>query len=297
MDARVQKMIDLWLWFCSEANLGYDQSNRWDFPTVGDTQYAGECDCSSLMYHCAVLAGFNLPTSGTRYTGTMKRDFINAGFKWYPFTNIYDTPAGAILYKNGHTAGWTGRYICEAYGDEHGGSRGGRAGDQANETRLSPPRGGWEGYFYWPETIPPVVWPKEVEPVGDMVDYIIKEGSNGVAHRNNQDQYFYRYEKWASGKLVCYVSDYWNGGRGTSYGGIGDTKMFFLSKTLEFPEMNGGPAFLEPPHITYSVRAASGWSEIQFYNVYKNKALFYVFGCKKDIPKFYMDVTLTGSWK
>ena len=145
MDARVQKMIDLWLWYCGEANLGYDQGNRWDFPKYGDTQYAGECDCSSLMYHCAVLAGFALPTSGTRYTGTMKRDFQAAGFKWINEVNAANMPAGAIAWKSGHTAGWTGRYLCEAYGDEAGGSRGGRAGDQAQETRLSPARKGWEG--------------------------------------------------------------------------------------------------------------------------------------------------------
>ena len=293
MDARVQKMIDLWLWYCSEANLGYDQWNRWDFPKYGDTQYAGECDCSSLMYQCAVEAGFKLPTSGTRYTGTMKRDFQNAGFKWATFSNINEVPVGAILWKTSHTAGWTGRYICEAYGDENGGSHGGRDGDQANETRLSPPRGGWEGYFYWPEAIPAVVWPQEVEPMGDAKDYIVEEGSNGVGHAYEQNKYAYRYEKWASGKLVCYISDYFNAGNGNSSGGS-----YFLSKTLEFPEMYGGPAFVEPPYIAgYTVRAGSGYIDIQFYNLYKNKAPFYAYGSKKAIPKFYVDATLVGSWK
>ena len=298
MDSRVQKMIDLWLWYCGEANLGYDQGNRWDFPKYGDTQYAGECDCSSLMYHCAVEAGFNLPTSGTRYTGTMKRDFVNAGFKWVAISSKQTPsqagiPAGAILYKNGHTAGWTGHYICEAYGDEHGGSRGGRDGDQANETRLSPERAGWEGYFYWPEAIKPVKWPQEVEPVGDMVDYIIEEGSNDVAHQMEQNTYAYRWEKWASGKLVCYISDYFNGGNGTKY-----KNSFYLGKTLEFPEMNGGPAFVEPPYIAgLTSRAGQGWVNVQFYNLYKNKAMFWVFASDRAIPKFYVDVTLVGSWK
>ena len=295
MDTRVQKMIDLWIWYCSVSNLGYDQGNRWDFPEYGDTEYAGECDCSSLMYHCAVLAGFNLPTSGTRYTGTMKRDFVNAGFKWYTFTNIYDVPAGAILYKSGHTAGWTGHYICEAYGDERGGSRGGAAGDQANETRMSAPRNGWEGYFYWPETEPPVVWPKEVEPMpaGEAVDYIVEEGSNAVAHVNKQETYFYRYVKYASGLMKCYISDYFNGGTGSKYEG-----QWFLNKTLDYPELHGGPAFIDVPIVgDPSVRAANGYVTIQFNNIYKNKATFYAFGTKKVLPKFYVDVILVGSWK
>ncbi len=296
MDAKVQKMIDLWLWYCGEANLGYDQWNRWDFPKYGDTQYAGECDCSSLMYHCAVEAGFNLPTSGTRYTGTMKRDFQNAGFKYATFTNIKDVPAGSILWKSSHTGGWTGHYICEAYIDEKGGDHGGKDGDQGNETRLSAPRGGWEGYFYWPEAEPAVKWPQEVEPLGDAVDYIIEEGSNNVAHVMNQEKYTFRWEKWASGKLVCIVSDYFNAGTGTSY-----RNGYYMSKTLEFPSMmdDKAPAFVEPPFITGCVaRGGTGWAcTIQFNNIYKNKAPFWVMSPYRSIPKFYIDVRLEGSWK
>ena len=293
MDARVQKMIDLWTWCCAEANIGYDQWNRWDFPKLYDTQYAGECDCSSLMYWCAIQAGFNLPTSGTRYTGTMKRDFVNAGFKWVPFTNINDVPAGAILWKSSHTGGWTGRYIAEAYIDEKGGDHGGRDGDQANETRLSPPRGGWEGYFYWPETVPPVKWPQEVEPMGDAVDYIVEEGSNSVAHQAQQTTYFYRYVKYASGMMKCWISDYFNSGTGKKYEG-----QWYLDKTMEFPEMHGGPAFVEPPIMTgYTVRGGNGWVTVQWNNLFKNKAPFWAFGTKKVIPKFYIDMELVGSWK
>ena len=295
MDARVQRMIDLWVWCCAEANIGYDQWNRWDFPAYGDTQYAGECDCSSLMYWCAVQAGFDLPTSGTRYTGTMKRDFLAAGFKWAAFTSMADVPAGAILWKSSHTAGWTGRYICEAYEDERGGSHGGQDGDQANETRLSAPRGGWEGYFYWPETVPAVDWPQEVEPGMVNVDFIIEEGSNNVAHESEQQGYAYRYEKWASGKLVCIVSDYFNGGSAPSkYRGS-----WFMTKTFDWPSVHGGPEFVEPPYITgLSVRAPQGWADdIQFAEIYKNKGVFWVRSSDRTIPKFSVDVELTGSWK
>ena len=294
MDAKVQKMISLWLWYCGEANLGYDQWNRWDFPEYGDTQYAGECDCSSLMYHCAVEAGFDLPTSGTRYTGTMKRDFVNAGFKYATFTSMDAVPVGAILWKSSHTAGWSGRYICEAYSDENNGSHGGKAGDPANETRLSAPRSGWEGYFYWPETEKPVEWPQEVEPMGEAVDYIIEEGSNAVAHTMEQADYSYRYEKWASGKLVCIVSDWYNGGNGSKF-----RDAWYLAKELDFPSTKGAPSFVEPPYVTgLTARARTGWAcDIQVYDLFKNKALFWVKSPNKAIPQFYIDARLEGSWK
>ena len=290
MDARVQRMIDLWVWCCAEANIGYDQWNRWDFPTYGDTQYAGECDCSSLMYWCAVQAGFDLPTSGTRYTGTMKRDFVAAGFKWAAFTSMADVPAGAILWKSSHTAGWTGRYICEAYEDERGGSHGGQDGDQANETRLSAPRGGWEGYFFWPETEPAVVWPQEVEPMGEAKDYIIEEGGNNVAHAFNQGDYGYRWEKWASGKMVLIVSDWYNGGNGSHYKGS-----YYLTKTVAFPSE---VAFMEPPYCTGLVlRAGEGWVSGQPCACYKNKMEFWVHSTGRAMPKFSGDFRFEGSWK
>lgn len=290
MDARVQRMIDLWLWYCGEANLGYDQYNRWDFPAYGDIEYAGECDCSSLMYHCAVEAGFDLPTSGTRYTGTMHRHFTAAGFAWRDCANAADAPAGAILYKDGHTAGWTGRYIAEAYGDENGGSHGGRAGDQGNETRLSPPRGGWEGYFYWPEAQPAPVWPQEPEEGMVNVDFIIEEGSNGVAHEMDQGAYAYRWEKWSSGKLVVIISDWYNGGNGQLF-----RSMYYLPKTVDFPK---DVAFVEPPYVTgLTLRATQGWVSPQVYGLAKNKLTFWVFSPARAIPKFYADVRLEGSWK
>ena len=294
MPGSVDRMVELVEWYCASANLGYDQWNRWDFPAVGDTQYAGECDCSSLVYHCAELAGFDVPKTGTRYTGTMMRDFTRAGFKWIQ-TSSTDWMPGDILYKDGHTAIWTGKYIAEAYSDERGGDHGGRDGDQGNETRLSPKRGGGKGFFRWPEPPKPIIWPKEVEPMpaGEAMDYIIEEGSNNVAHLDDQQEYFYRYEKWASGKLVCYISDYFNPGTGKSFGGA-----YYIDKTMEFPEMHGGPKFIEPPVMAgCTVRSKTGWVSIQRVTIYKNKAPFWAFGSKKAIPRFSVDMTLVGCWK
>ena len=294
MGGSVERMVELAEWFCGTANLGYDQWNRWDFPAVGDTQYAGECDCSSLVYHCAELAGFSVPKSGTRYTGTMKRDFIAAGFEWHA-TSSTDWEPGDILWKSEHTAIWTGKYIAEAYIDEKGGIHGGRDGDQANETRLSPKRGGWSGFFRFPTPVKPVIWPKEVEPMpaGEATDYIIEEGSNNVPHTNEQQAYLYRYEKWASGKLVCYISDWFAAGTGKLYKG-----QYYIDKTMEFPESCGGPAFIEPPILAgYTARSVGGWVGIQFENLYKNKATFSAYGTNRAIPKFYMDMVLVGVWE
>lgn len=289
----VEKMVELVTWFCASANLGYDQYNRWDFPAYGDTQTPGECDCSSLVYHCAQLAGFSVPTSGTRYTGTMMRDFPKAGFVWHQTTST-DWEPGDILYKDGHTAIWTGKYIAEAYGDENGSWKGGRSGDQGNETRLSPKRGGWLGYFRYPKPVPVPEWPQEVEPMGEAVDYIIEEGGTIAAHETNQQKYTARWQKWASGRLTAQVSDYFNGGTGSKYEG-----QYYISKILEMPHTDSdtAPAFIEPPIATFTARASSGWVGIQVTSLTASKIGFWAYGTRKSIPRFSLDVQLDGFWK
>ena len=110
----------------------------------------------------------------------------------------------------------------------------------------------------------------------------------------NQETFSFRYEKWASGKLVCICSDYFNGGTGTSYRGG-----YYLGKTLEYPEQHDGPAFVEAPYITgITCRGGQGWAcTIQLNAIYKNKAMFWVVSPNKSIPKFYVDYRLEGSWK
>lgn len=291
--ASLEKFIERAVWYCASANLGYDQLNRWDFPPYGDTDYAGECDCSSLLYQCAVEAGFNVPTSGTRYTGTVIRDFTKAGFEQLKFTSTANLVAGDVLYKEDHVAIWSGRYICEAYIDESGGDRGGRAGDQANETRLSEPRGGWDYVLRYPQPADP--WPRPVEPIGDAVDYPIAEGSNNVRHAFDQPSYYYRYVKWASGRLQVWISDYFNAASGNYYEGE-----HYVAKTLYYPHQVDAkaPAFSEPPLIAgHSVRASSGWVQLQLFGFDEKQAKIWAYGTRKSIPKFSVDVVLEGTWK
>lgn len=293
MAGDLARMIEAAEWYCASANLGYDQYNRWDFPPMGDTQTPGECDCSSLVYHCAELAGFAVPTSGTRYTGTMMRDFTRAGFEWIPYTGT-DWKPGDILYKDGHTAIFTGKYIAEAYGDENGGSHGGRSGDQGQETRLSPKRGGWLGVFRYPEPAPVPVWPQPVDPQGEAVDYIIAEGGTFAAHEMDQQAYTVRWQKWASGRLTAQGSDYYNGGTGSRYEG-----QYYLAKILEAPHTDNpeAPAFIEPPLALIQARAASGWVTIQVNAITAEKVGFWAFGTRRTLPRFSVDFTLDGFWK
>ncbi len=293
MAGSLARMIEAAEWYCASANMGYDQWDRWDFPPMGDTETPGECDCSSLVYHCAELAGFAVPTSGTRYTGTMHRDFQAAGFEWIPYTGT-DWKAGDILYKEGHTAIFTGKYIAEAYGDERGGSHGGAAGDQGNETRLSPIRKGWLGVFRYTEPEPAPIWPQPVDPKGEAVDYIVEEGGHMAAHETEQQAYTVTWQKWASGRLTAQGSDYFSGGNGSRYEG-----QYYLTKTLNTQHAADAqaPAFIEPPRAVITPRAASGWVGIQVYSITAERIGFWAYGTRRAIPRFSVDFALDGFWK
>lgn len=116
--------------FCNEAvriandpTHGYNQAARW----------SPDFDCSSLVYWCAEHAGYNIPTSGTRYTGTMIEHFTRAGFRCDEYDyNLNDLERGDILLNTAyHTAIYIGNdQIVEASIDENGGISGGQPGDQ-----------------------------------------------------------------------------------------------------------------------------------------------------------------------
>jgi len=275
MPGSISRMVELVTWYCGTANLGYDQHNRWDFPPYGDAVTPGECDCSSLVYHCAVLAGFALPTSGTRYTGTMRRDFTAAGFKWVQ-TSSTDWKPGDILYKDGHTAIWTGKYIAEAYGDEHGGAWGGRTGDQGQETRLSPKRGGWLGYFR----------------------YI--DQSDRRRHKTVQEQYIYHAEKRDGGWVIIYISDYFNAVDTKAKGLLDYYGNPYAEKTLYYPDEF---EFDEPPYCIIQPRGTSDLLTIQPYSLEKDCCRFWVWNVQTTlrrrflIPHFSVDAIVAGKLK
>ena len=120
-----QQMIEFVVTWCNDNRHGYDQASRW----------GPDADCSSLMYMAGMFAGYALPTSGTRYTGTMRQHFTAAGFSAAPFYSLAGLQPGDILLnERDHTE------MCIAPGvfggasiNEHGGVVGGTPGDQTGK--------------------------------------------------------------------------------------------------------------------------------------------------------------------
>ena len=123
MATRIDKMCNEAVRIANDNSHGYNQAARW----------SPDFDCSSLVYYCAAKAGYNVPTSGTRYTGTMLQHFKNAGFRVDEYDgNLNDLERGDILLNTTyHTALYIGNgQIVEASIDENGGISGGKTGDQ-----------------------------------------------------------------------------------------------------------------------------------------------------------------------
>ena len=124
--SKIDVMVNEALAIARDNSHGYSQYNRW----------GPDYDCSSLMYHCARKAGYNVPNSGTRYTGTMIQHFMSAGFRCDAFDgNLNDLERGDILLNTQyHTAMYIGNgQIVEASIDERGGIAGATKGDQTGK--------------------------------------------------------------------------------------------------------------------------------------------------------------------
>ena len=131
-------------YWCSEANLGYDQSQRWNIVP------GGEADCSSLVIHVLREAGFD--TGGATYTGNMRANLTARG--WMVVATYPQSAAGlqagdVLLNDDNHVALYLGGgYLGQASIDERGWASGGQSGDQTDhETNVSPfyvyAHGGW----------------------------------------------------------------------------------------------------------------------------------------------------------
>ena len=138
----LQKFIDLVRWYCDEADLGYDQSNRWD------VRAGGECDCATLVIVALNEAGFD--TGSASYTGNLTENLCAHG--WYIVANDGNPYPGDILLNViDHVAVWLGDCLGQASIDENGDISGGESGDQSGwETNTrsyyNPP---WDYYLRW----------------------------------------------------------------------------------------------------------------------------------------------------
>lgn len=130
--SRIKAFIDEAIKIAKDESHGYSQNNRW----------GPDYDCSSLVYHCATVAGYDLPKSGTRYTGTIIEHFTKAGWRVDPFDgNLYDLDPGDLLLNvTNHVAIYIGNnQLVEASCDENGGITGPKHGDQTGkEIRIGP---------------------------------------------------------------------------------------------------------------------------------------------------------------
>lgn len=130
----VQYFADRMRWYCQEADVGYDQGDRWD---VYDE---GEADCSSLIITALRDAGFS--TGDASYTGDMRQALQEHG--WEPVSGPLQV-GDILLAEEHHVAAYVGDgLIAEAAIDEHGDIAGGQPGDQTGwETRVT-------GYYAYP---------------------------------------------------------------------------------------------------------------------------------------------------
>lgn len=134
--ADLNYFVNRMIYWCDEADLGYDQWNRWD------VREGGETDCSALVITALQEAGFD--TGSATYTGNMSSNLTARG--WKRVANNGRPQKGDILLNDvNHVGVWTGYGVAQASGDEKGGITGGRAGDQTGyETFVT------NGYYNYP---------------------------------------------------------------------------------------------------------------------------------------------------
>lgn len=123
----LQLFINRMRFWCADADLGYDQSNRWDI------RPGGECDCSSLVIFALQEAGFDV--GNATYSGNLSENLVSRGWS-RTFNDGFPQPGDILLNDVNHVAVWLGNCIAQASHDENGNIAGGEPGDQGGETVL-----------------------------------------------------------------------------------------------------------------------------------------------------------------
>lgn len=127
--ASVSTLINRMRYWCAVANLGYSQSDRWNFNPSG-----GNCDCSSLVIHCLREAGFD--TGSATYTGNLSDNLTKRGWTRLP-ANGNPQPGDILLNDLHHVAVYLGGGKLAQASISERGTAYGRAGDQTgHETNI-----------------------------------------------------------------------------------------------------------------------------------------------------------------
>lgn len=132
----IAKFCERMRYWCQDADLGYNQADRWNFSNPGS------CDCSSLTIRAMQEAGFD--TGSASYTGDLSANLTKRGWKRLPPDISTCRPGDILLNDTYHVCvvisgnGW-GAKVAQASIDENGRANGGRAGDQTGyETNVKP---------------------------------------------------------------------------------------------------------------------------------------------------------------
>jgi len=210
--------------YCLDDSHGYSQTNdRFGHP---------DFDCSGLMYQCGYDAGYDLPRSGTRYTGTILDHFTRAGWTAQPFDgNVWDLePCDIILNVGNHVEACVepGKF-GGAHIDEHGNISGGQPGDQTgNEVSICGAyiyEDGWD----WVLTPPPDGDEPEPQPQPEGVHYRASTDPDG--------------EEW----LDEMVGTHDTGGSNDTWAGELGREMYYISANCKLRVMteDSFPEWLE----------------------------------------------------
>ena len=134
--ASVGTLINRMRYWCAVANMGYSQSDRWNFNAS-----AGNCDCSSLVIHALREAGFD--TGSATYTGNLSSELTKRGWTRLP-ANGNPQPGDILLNDVHHVAVYLGGGRLAQASISERGTAYGRAGDQTGrETNI-------RGYYNYP---------------------------------------------------------------------------------------------------------------------------------------------------
>lgn len=126
----IEKFIARMRYWCDEANMGYSQTDRWNFNPLG-----GNCDCSSLVIHCLREAGFD--TGAATYTGNLSGELTARGWQRIPVSGN-PLPGDILLNDACHVATCVAPgLLSQASISETGGLTGAPGDQTGGETNTS----------------------------------------------------------------------------------------------------------------------------------------------------------------
>ncbi len=135
--------------------------------------------------------------------------------------------------------------------------------------------------------------------VDTSVDYVIEEGESTTQHVFEQNDPYWRYRKWNSGKLEIWASDYFNGDTGYN-----KNYTYYLYKEWNIKGRDGNTVpstvnFSDIPIVQLQIRSSQSVAllGISAYSISSSGVIkFNIFSPYSAIPKTYVDCYAVGRW-